>query len=424
MKSERVRAITPAHSINAEIVVPPSKSYTNRALIAAALAEGTSKILNPSHSDDSNYLVSALQEFGVTIASGENEIEVVGTNGHFHAPKKELFVGNAGTAMRFLTSFAGLAQGETILLGDEQMQKRPMNDLIEALRMAGIKCTSRNGFPPVTIRGGHLAGGRIDIKGSTSSQFVSSLMLIAPYAKHPVVLHVTDGMSSLPYINMTVHVMRSFGAAVEAVTPTTFSIANADHYVEQPFTVEGDASSATYFLGAAAITGGKATITNLSSESLQGDIRFLQILADMGCTVAKNTESVELKGGKLFGIDVDMNDIPDCVPTLAIVAAFAKGTTTIQHIEHVRYKETDRLEALANELKKIGAGVEVFDDGIAIHPRELHGADIETYNDHRIAMSFAIAGLAVPEMNILNPSCVSKSFPDFWNEFKKLEGNI
>jgi 3-phosphoshikimate 1-carboxyvinyltransferase len=220
---------------------------------------------------------------------------------------------------------------------------------------------------------------------------------------------------------MTAHVMRSFGASVDNVSSSVFTVENSARYIGRSFAVEGDASSATYFFAAAAVTGGTVSVKNLPSESLQGDLRFLGLLHEMGCTVVRNEDSIEVRGGKLFGIEASMNDIPDCVPTLAVIAAFAKGTTTIQNIGHLRHKETDRLLAIAAELRKLGAGVELFDDGIAIHPRALHGAEIETYNDHRIAMSFAVAGLAVPGIRITNPSCVSKSFPDFWDAFALLE---
>jgi 3-phosphoshikimate 1-carboxyvinyltransferase len=401
--------------------VPPSKSYTNRALIAAALADGSSSLQGPSRSDDSKHLVTALRHFGVEIEQTADALHVAGTNGSLRTPGRDVFVGNAGTAMRFLTSLAGLAPGETTLTCGEQMRKRPMTDLIVSLNSAGIKCSSADGFPPVTVRGGNFPGGTMHINGATSSQFVSSILLVAPYAKRPTLLHVLEGISSTPYIDMTTHVMRSFGASVDNVSSSVYTVGNASRYIGRTFAIEGDASAATYFFAAAAITGGTVTVTNLPAESLQGDLRFLHLLRDMGCTVVRTEDATEIRGGKLFGIEAAMNDIPDCVPTLAVIAAFAKGTTTIQNVGHLRHKETDRLRAIATELRKLGAGVELFDDGIAIHPQALHGAEIETYNDHRIAMSFAVAGLVVPGMRITNPGCVSKSFPDFWEAFSVLE---
>ncbi|MBI5021182.1 MAG: 3-phosphoshikimate 1-carboxyvinyltransferase [Ignavibacteriales bacterium] len=419
---EEIRRIRFAKSVDVEIQVPPSKSYTNRALIAAALAEGTSNIYHPSRSDDSFYLIEALRKFGINIIDHGDKLEILGSNGKLKAPTQEIFVGNAGTAMRFLAAFSCLAEGETILTGDGQMNKRPINDLVEALKSNGVKCSSQNGFPPVKILGGNFLGGRINIDAAISSQFVSSILLSSPYARRTITLHVNGKISSMPYVDMTLHVMRSFGAIIDTIDMKTFIINNQQKYIGHDFTIEPDASSTTYFFGAAAITKGRVIVTNLTPESLQGDIQFISILSDMGCTILRHTESIEIHGGKLHGIEVDMNEMPDCVPTLAVVATFAKSPTTIKNIAHLRHKETDRLEAISKELTKIGARVELTDDELVIHPQQLHGAVIETYNDHRIAMSFAIAGLQVDGMSIQNPLCVTKSFPKFWEEFQKLEG--
>lgn len=378
-------------------------------------------LVNPSVSDDSEFLIASLREFGISINRRKNGLEVVGSGGQLNIPSKELFVGNAGTAMRFLTTLAGLAHGEITLTGDEQMKRRPINELLDALRAAGIKCSSSNGCPPVKIHGGNFVGGRIDVVGSTSSQFVSSLLLSAPYAKRPVTLHVKGGISSMPYVHMSLHVMRSFGAAIDTDDLTMFHVHNDQRYIGHEFRIEADASAATYFLAAAAITNGHVVITNLSVESLQSDVRFISILGDMGCTIVKHNDSIELHGGTLRGIDIDMNEMPDCVPTLAVVAAFAEGPTIIQNIAHLQHKETNRLTALATELTKLGTKVEASDDGLVIHPQPMKGTTIETYNDHRMAMSFAVAGLKVEGIRIQNPMCVAKSFPGFWEEFKKIE---
>jgi 3-phosphoshikimate 1-carboxyvinyltransferase len=385
------------------------------------LAEGTSSLLNPSIADDVEFLLTALEQYGIHITRLKNRFEVQGTNGKLNAPSKEIYVGNAGTAMRFLTTFSCLAKGETILNGDENMQKRPINDLLDALRSTGIKCTSNNGCPPIKIVGGDLRGGRIEVDASVSSQFVSSLLLSAPYARQPVLVQVKGKPSSLPYVDMSVHVMRSFGAEVNVIDELHYEVSNTAHYIGREFHIEADASAATYFLAAAAITKGRVLVKNLPAESLQGDMKFIDVLSEMGCKVVKEENGITLEGVTLKGIDVDMNSIPDCVPTLAVVAAFADGPTTITNVHHLQYKETDRLKALTNELIKIGAKVERFDDGFTIYPQPLHGATIETYNDHRMAMSFAVAGLKVNGIAIKNPSCVSKSFPNFWDEFKKLE---
>jgi 3-phosphoshikimate 1-carboxyvinyltransferase len=422
MMGEPARRIHPTRRMDAEVNIPPSKSYTNRALIVAALAEGSSQLVRPSLSDDSRVLVDALKEFGIGIRERGEILEVDGTAGHFRAPSKEIFVGNAGTAMRFLSAFAGLAEGTTVIDGDEQMRRRPIGDLLSALQSAGVKTTGRNGFPPVTIVGGNFLGGRIGINASISSQFASSLLLSAPYAKWPVTLHITDEISSLPYIDMSLHVMRSFGADVKVIDLRNYDVSNSQKYIGREFRIEADATAASYFLAAAALTGGRVRIPDLSPDSLQGDLKFLRVLSDMGCAVSQHPSGVELRGARLFGAEVDMNAMPDCVQTLAVLAAFAEGPTKIGNVAHLQYKETNRLTALAVELRRMGTGVELLDDGLIIHPQSPHGAKIETYNDHRMAMSFAIAGLKVDGIVITNPACVSKSFPDFWEEFGKIEG--
>ncbi len=417
------RKIRPSSAIHAEVSVPPSKSYTNRALIVAALSEGTSILKNPSKSDDSRYLTKALAQFGIKLSQGPDFIEVEGSNGSITPPQEEIFIGNAGTAIRFLTTFAGLANGQTILTGDEAMQKRPIKDLLDALAVAGVKTTSNNGCPPLTVHGGKLKGGIIRLNATMSSQFVSSILLTAPYAKSQIHLHIKGKLSSTPYVDMTLHLMRSFGAEVEVLEPyVSYIVNNKDRYVGETFSIEGDASSATYFFAAAAITGGTVKINNLPHDSLQGDIKFLSLLDEMGCTIRRHETAIEVRGRTLKGIEVDMNDIPDCVPALAIVAAFADGETTITNVAHLRYKETDRLTAIATELSKLGTKVELRKDGLTIIPKKLHGAVIETYHDHRIAMSFAVAGLRIPGIEIINPSCVTKSFPNFWDEFSNIEG--
>ena len=422
MKEQKARTIRQVKTLDAEVSVPPSKSYTNRALIAAALADGPSTLVQASRSDDSEFLVSALKEFGIKIERTNDDLEVSGASGELSPPKKEVYIGNAGTAMRFLATFAGLARGESILTGDEQMKKRPLTDLLQALHAAGIKTSSENGYPPVKIFGGNFQGGRVDIRGEVSSQFLSSLLLSSPYAKHPVSICVQGKMSSSPYVDMSLHVMRSFGGNVDTLSPSVYAVSNRDRYIGRTFSIEGDASSATYFLAAAAITRGRVVIGNLSDESLQGDLKFLKILADMGCSVVHHEDSIELIGGKLFGIEVDMNELPDCVPALAVLGAFAKGQTSITNIAQLKFKETNRLAALSTVLTKLGAEAELYDDGLTIHPKPLRGVNISTYNDHRMAMSFAVAGLSVPGITIENPACVSKSFPNFWDEFSKLEG--
>ena len=421
MNGEAARQIRPTRTIDAEIHVPPSKSYTNRALIAAALAEGTSTLIRPSLSTDSMLLVDALGKFGIEISNKKESFEIRGTNGIVRAPEEKILAGNAGTTIRFLSMFAGMAQGATVLDGDERMRRRPIGALLTAMESAGIHSTSNNGFPPVKIYGGNYVGGKIEVGASVSSQFASAILLTAPYARSPVELRLTGSISSLPYIDMSLHVMRSFGSQVDVVDRHNYRVSNSHKYVGQTFHIEHDATAASYFLAAAALTQGRVLIPNLTLESVQGDLKFLDVLSGMGCTVMTSRNGVELHGSRLHGIDIDMNAMPDCVPTLAVLALFAQGRTRISNVLHLRYKETDRLAVLSAEIRKLGGKVELLEDGLIIDPQPLHGAMIETHNDHRIAMSFALAGLNIDGVAINNPSCVSKSFPDFWKEFAKLE---
>jgi len=421
MKSSSARTIRVPGEIDADIAVPPSKSYTNRALIASSIAAGSSIIRNPSRSEDTEYLKSALREFGVRIDEKEGFLEITGTDGRLSAPRKELYIGNAGTAMRFLASIAALAPGTTRLAGDRRMNTRPMQGLLDALNSMGITCTSQNGFSPLTINGGKLRGGRINVDCEKSSQFLSSLLLISPYAQDPAILHTAGSIPSSPYIDMTIHTMRAFGAEVNRTAPDIFTVGNKKRYSGTEYTVEGDASSATYFFAAAAVSGGRIGITNLDPDSLQGDLKFLDILSSMGSTVMNNNGRLEVRGNLLRGVQADMKDIPDSVPSLAVAAAFASGPTLIKNIRNLRYKESDRITALSEGLRNIGCITEAGSDWLKIIPGKLHGAVIETHHDHRIAMSFAAAGLKLGGISVTNPDSVNKSYPDFWKEIEKLE---
>ncbi len=417
------RLIRRAKTVDHVLRVPPSKSFTNRALVCAALSAGRSVLSAPSKSQDTNYLAGALVAFGVRIGAEAAESFVMGTGGILTAPKKPLFMGNAGTTFRFLTALAALATGATTITGDAQMKLRPIGDLLEGLASAGVRTSSSGGFPPVTVEGGTFAGGRITVRADKSSQYLSALLLAAPYARDPVEIEVEGAQSSQPYIDMTLNVMRAFGAEVDADASARgrYRVGNTRRYTSRNYLVEPDASSASYFLAAAAVTGGTVLVPGLSGASLQGDVRFIELLVAMGCTAQPHQDALELKGGSLHGIEADMNAMPDCVPTLAVVALFAEGPTTIRNIAHLRYKETDRLKAIQAELSKLGASVDLLDDGLVIRPGALHGAEIETYHDHRIAMSFAVAGLALAGVAISHPACVAKSFPRFWDEFTTLE---
>ncbi len=416
------RAIVTNVNFDAEIFLPPSKSYTNRALICAALAEGTSELLNPSHSGDTVLMIDALRRFGIGIEEGDDRLIVHGGGGRLRAPAGTLNLGNAGTTIRFLAGLAGLADGTTTLTGDERMRQRPIGELIDALAAAGVESSSENGSPPVVIKGGGFRGGGIDLDAHRSSQFLSSLLLVSPYALTPVQIRLAEHPASLPYVDLTLEVMKSFGASVSAVSRREFWVDNTFRYSARSFRIEPDASSASYFAAAAAITGGQVRIRGCPDRSLQGDFGFLDILRTMGAKITWVNETITVRGGVLRGVDVDMNGLPDCVPTLAVTAAFAEGPTTIRRVGHLKYKESDRLQAIASELEKIGASVRIGEETLQITPGASRGGLVETYRDHRIAMSFAVAGLRVPGIQIADPGCVTKSFPGFWEEFRKLEG--
>jgi|SRR3989338_2068778 len=406
--------------VDAVIEAPPSKSYTNRALLIAALAKGKSIIKQPLFSDDTYYMISALKQFGAVIEKHGSKLIVEGTNGILSAPKEKIFVGNAGTTMRFLAAFASLAEGAVIITGDKRMRQRPIQDLLDALLLLGVRSESSNGCPPVRIYGGSFEGGNIKLKGSISSQYLSSILMCSPYAKKEVSISIIGQLASKPYVDITIDIMKQFGADVRNIGYKKFLIKNSAKYKPKIYKIEGDASSASYFFAAAAVTKGKVKVKNINPESKQGDIHFADILKKMGCAVKKYKDAVQVKGNSLKSVDVDMNSMPDTVPTLAVTSLFAGSTTVIRNVPNLRFKETDRLNALAFELRKIGADVEETQDGLKIKRRRLQKAIIETYNDHRMAMSFAVAGLAIRGIRIKNHGCVSKSFPNFWVKFKEL----
>ena len=413
-------AIKPKRLVNAAIEAPPSKSYTQRALIVSALAKGKSVIKNPLFSDDTNYMIAALKQFGIKIEKKGSNLIVQGRNGIINQSKNKIFVGNSGTVMRFITTFASLSQGESIITGDKRIQQRPIQDLLDGLQQLGVKSESNNGFPPVKVYGGNFNGGNIKLKGNISSQYLSSILMCAPYAKKNVEIIIAGDLASKPYADITLDIMKSFGVSVKNREHKKFIIKNSQKYKPKIYKVEGDASSASYFFAAAAITKGRVRVNNINPNSKQGDIKFADLLKKMGCSIKKGRDFIEVKGNRLKSIDADMSRMPDIVPTLAVTSVFAGSTTIIRNASNLRFKETDRLRALAIELRKIGANIEETHDGLKIKRRRLKKAIIETYNDHRMAMSFAVAGLIINGIRIKNPACVNKSFPDFWERFNKL----
>jgi 3-phosphoshikimate 1-carboxyvinyltransferase len=407
--------------------VPGSKSITQRALIAASLADGESALLGPLESEDTRYTAGALEQMGVAVVKENEKWIVKGNGGRVVTPDTEIFLGNNGTATRFLTSVAALGSGTFQITGDERMAQRPILPLMQALRGWGVDIASikDNGCPPLLIKANGLSGGRTILPEGKSSQYLSSLLLVGPYARQEAELEVEGEILSLPYVIMTLAVMEDFGIRVEANEALNNYRIPQGIYSAKEYAIEGDASNASYFYAAAAVTGGEVTVPNVPVPSLQGDAVFVALLARMGCQVNKTGDGLTVSGPEeLKGITIDMGDMPDVVPTLAVVASQAKGRTTIKNIAHLRIKECDRLHVMAVELAKMGAKVQELDDTLIIEGKDpdspMHGAEINTYNDHRIAMSFAVAGLVVPGVKVLGEDCVAKSFPDFWERFQLL----
>ncbi len=417
--------IKPIDKLDFSVTIPPSKSYTNRVLILAVLASGESIIENPLKSDDTLYMVDALRQFGIKVEEEENSFHVFGSGGRIKTPEKEIYVGNAGTAMRFLTTFATLAHGKTTITGDERMRERPIGDLLSALNSLGLSAYSKRGnhCPPVEIQGGKITTDRISLRGDLSSQYLTSLLLSLPAFGNKVEIEIEGKLTSASYIDITLEIMADFGIIVERRENAAFIIKPNQYYEARRYVVQGDASSASYFFAAAAVSGGRINVRGIPPDTLQGDIRFVDLLQKMGCKVERGIDSITVTGKKLKGINADMNLMPDAVPSAAVTALFAEGKTTITNIANLRIKETDRISALSNELKKLGAEVEEGKDWISICPGTYRGATINTYNDHRMAMSFAIAGLKIPDILIENPDCVNKSFPGFFKVWKKMGEN-
>ena len=405
----------------------------------AALADGASTIRNALDCDDSRYMVQALEKLGITVRRNDNDgsIYVVGAGGPFPMREAELQLGNAGTALRFLTAAlsASVGGGKYEVDGDRRMRERPIADLVKALTVLGGDATAPTGCPPVLIGPRPFVGGRVDIPGSVSSQFISAILLAAPLANRRVEVRVTGELVSRPYIDLTMEGMREFGAKVFVDDrrhdgEPLFEVVPARTYRGRDYFVEGDASAASYFYAAAAITGGTLRVEGVGKESHQGDARCADVLAAMGCRVKKERDAITVTGGLLKKVDWNCSDIPDVVPTLAVVALFAHGKTRLRGVAHLRHKESDRIASVASELRKLGGNVKELTDGLEIEgtlgagPSTLHDAVIDSWGDHRIAMAFSVAALVVPGIVIQNPQVVNKSFPTFFEVFKSLGARI
>jgi 3-phosphoshikimate 1-carboxyvinyltransferase len=434
--------ITPVTGpIRGRIRPPGSKSITNRALVCAALARGMSILPGALDSEDTRVMIDSLGRLGIRVEFGDKgqTLLVHGCGGEIPAKNADLFVGNSGTTIRFLTALCALGHGTYRLDGVPRMRERPIGHLLDALNQLGADCRGeqRGGFPPVIVSARGLRGGKATIRGNISSQFLSGLLMALPGAPAPSDLVIEgEELVSRPYVSMTLSIMQSFGARVDAAPDCSrIQVPAPQLYAPRRFEIEPDASGASYFWAAAAITGGDVTALGLTQDSLQGDVRFVECLAQMGCRVDYAPDGITVSGRAQRGIDVDMNAISDTVQTLAVVALFAEGPTTIRNVAHIRHKETDRIGDLARELRKLGAVVDEKPDGLRIIPPAipargageelsahtgLRGATIETYNDHRMAMSLALAGLPIPGVTILNPGCTAKTYPGYFDDLARL----
>lgn len=416
--------IEPCGPIVGTITPPGSKSITNRALICAALAQGGSTLRGALDSEDTTVMIDSLRQLGLEVHHDRAaaEVRLTGCGGQFPNERAGLYAANSGTSIRFLTAALTLGRGHYRLDGSPRMRQRPIEDLLAALRQLGAEVRSElgNGCPPVIVESRGLPGGTTRIAGEISSQFLSALLMASPLAERPVVLEVAGPLVSKPYVEMTLAVMRAFGVDAARTGYERFEFPGRGRYRGCDYRIEPDASAASYFFAAAAITGGRITVEGLSARSLQGDVAFCDVLEQMGCRVERRDDALTVEGGTLRGVDVDMNAISDTVQTLAAVALFAKGPTNIRGVGHIRFKETDRIGDLAAELRKLGALVDERADGLTITPARLQPAEIETYNDHRMAMSLALVGLRIPGVVILDPQCTAKTYPRFFEDLRRL----
>jgi 3-phosphoshikimate 1-carboxyvinyltransferase len=418
--------LKPATRVNGIVQLPGSKSLSNRLLLLSSLAEGRTEVNNLLESDDTGYMTAALESLGVGLTFSDNGMRclVESKGGPFAVRQAELFLGNAGTAIRPLCATLCAGEGEYTLTGEPRMLERPIAHLVDALRQLGavIEYAGAEGYPPLRIRAAGLRGGQVSIRGNVSSQYLTALLLASPLTQDKLEIQIIGDLVSKPYIDMTVDVMRRFGVTVENEEYQAFRVAGGQVY-QSPGTalVEGDASSASYFLSAAAIRGGTVRVNGVGADSVQGDVKHADVLEQMGAVVRRGTDYIEISRGDLHGLELDLNHIPDAAMTVAVTALFAKGKTTIRNIGNWRVKETDRLAAMAAELRKVGADVVEGADYLVIYPpTEIKSATIETYNDHRMAMSFSLAALGDVEITILDPGCVSKTFPEYFDVFNTI----
>lgn len=423
--------LQPIQQMHGEVTLPGSKSLSNRALLLAALAEGETHLTNLLKSDDTERMVVALRQLGVRITLDDSwqNCTVIGGHGLF-APTDEKLrfnLGNAGTAIRPLSAILSLVPGTFEIDGDEYMRERPIGQLVDALKQLGADITylQHEGYPPFEMKGGAVKAGKVDIPGNISSQYLTSLLMSLPLIEGNSTIHVIGDQVSKPYLDITLGIVEQFGVTASHENHQHFTIPGGQQYRSPgSFLIEGDASSASYFFGAAAIAGGPIRVHGIGESSVQGDIQFLDTIEQMGATVQRSANWVEVTGGELKGIDVDLNHIPDAAMTIAAIALFADGPTHIRNIYNWRVKETDRMHAMAEGLTSLGAAVKTTEDAIYIEPPEtIKPASIDTYGDHRIAMSFSLAALGTADVTIQDPDCTRKTFPDYFDVFQALSSS-
>lgn len=421
-----MKTLKPINFINGVVDLPGSKSISNRVLLLSSMSCGQIKLSNLLNSDDIKYMIRVLKKLKIKYKLFNNFTccKIYGQNKPLKIKnKKTLFLGNAGTVMRPLTAIFSLKDNDVILTGDQRMQERPIGHLIDALKQGGAKIQylKKENYPPIRIMGG-FKGGKIIIDGSISSQFLTSLLMMAPLAPLNTEIMIKNRLVSLPYIDITINLIKKFGVNIENHNFNKFNILSKQKYIApKKYVIESDASSASYFLAAAAIKGGTVKVNGINHNSIQGDIKFADVLKKMGAKITWGKNFISCTRNRLNAIDLDMNHIPDAAMTIATTALFAKGTTVLRNIFNWRVKETDRLAAMSNELKKVGAIVKEGKDYISITPpKEIKHAEIETYNDHRMAMSFSLLSLSKNSVTILNPKCVSKTFPDYFTYLDKI----
>ena len=412
--------LKPARRAAGTVRLPGSKSISNRVLLLASLAEGETEVTGLLDADDTRVMRDALSALGVRFQAGK----VVGVGGVFPVKQAELSLGNAGTAFRPLTAALALSGGEYRLSGVARMHERPIGDLVDALRAIGasVDYAGREGYPPLIVHPGKVSASLVRVRGNVSSQFVTALLMALPLLEKASTLEIQGELISKPYVEITLNVMRRFGVEVSRDGWRAFHIPAGSYTSPGKIFVEGDASSASYFLAAGALGGGPVRVEGVGRSSIQGDVRFTEVLERMGATVSIGENFIEVKGdGKLRAIDMDMNHIPDAAMTAAVLALFADGPSTLRNIGSWRVKETDRIAAMATELRKLGATVEEGRDYLSITPAPLRpNVAIDTYDDHRMAMSFSLVSLGGIPVRINDPSCVGKTFPQYFGELTSI----